>query len=248
VGGSFTNFNGAQRGRLARLTAAGDVDPSFVPAAIPSGAVYSVALQPNGGVIIGGDFTTVGGVSRQGIARLRVDGSFDPTFDPGTGANSTVFAVGVQASGNVILGGDFTAINGTNRFRYARLLPNGSLDPTFNSTSGANSTVYTLAIQPDQDVIIGGAFTMVDGLPRGGVARIKGNDQGLQLSGPILGSGRVSITINSRAGLIYVLEASTDLVHWTVINTLTASGPTLTFTDLSAGGFNQRFYRVRMGP
>ncbi len=48
--------------------------------------------------------------------------------------------------------------------------------------------------------------------------------------------------------MIYVLEASTDLVHWTIINTLTASGPTLTFADLGAGGFNQRFYRVRMGP
>jgi hypothetical protein len=205
-------------------------------------------LQPDGNVIIGGDFPTVGGVSRQGIARLGADGSLDASLDPGTGPNSTVFAVGVQASGSVIIGGDFTTINGTNRFRYARLLSNGALDSTFNSTAGANSTVYTLAIQPDQDVIIGGAFTMVDGLPRGGVARIKGNDPGLQLIGPILGSGRAMITISSRAGLIYALEASTDLVHWTAINTLTASGPTLTFTDLSAGGFNQRFYRVRMGP
>ena len=89
---------------------------------------------------------------------------------------------------------------------------------------------------------------MVDGQPRSGVARIKADDRGLQIISFSLVAGQATITVSSQPGLIYVLEASTDLVNWTVINTMTASGTTLTFTDFSAGGFNQRFYRVRLGP
>jgi len=248
LGGAFTTFNGDPRSGLARISANGLVDETFVPAAIAGGTVYSLALQADGKVFIGGDFTSVSGADRHGIARLNTDGSLDTGFDPGSGVNAAVFAIGVQASGNVIIGGDFTSFNGMNRFRYARLLPNGVLDPAFNSTSGANSTVYALAIQPNQDVIIAGDFTMVDGQPRNGVARIKADDRGLQIMGFSLVGGQATITVSSQPGLIYVLEASTDLVNWTVINTMTASGTTLTFTDFSASGFNQRFYRVRLGP
>ena len=53
-------------------------------------------------------------------------------FDPGTGANDTVDALALQPDGKIILGGDFTRINGIPRFRIARLNTNGSVDTSFD--------------------------------------------------------------------------------------------------------------------
>src|SRR6185503_17925654 len=64
--------------------AAGDVDLSFDPGSGVNGPVNSVAVQPDGKVVIGGAFTTVKGLKRFKIARLNADGSGDGSFDPGT--------------------------------------------------------------------------------------------------------------------------------------------------------------------
>ena len=48
--------------------AAGDVDLSFDPGSGVNGTVSALAVQPDGKVIIGGEFTTVKGLARQGIA------------------------------------------------------------------------------------------------------------------------------------------------------------------------------------
>jgi hypothetical protein len=56
------------------------------------------------------------------IARLNADGSPDASFDPGTGANNTVRSVAVQPDGRMLIGGDFTSINGVACWRVARLL------------------------------------------------------------------------------------------------------------------------------
>src|SRR3954470_24016710 len=63
--------------------AAGDVDLSFDPGSSVNGLVSAVAVQPDGKVIIGGQFTTVKGLVRTNLARLNADGSGDATFDPG---------------------------------------------------------------------------------------------------------------------------------------------------------------------
>src|SRR4051812_11323541 len=76
-------------------------------------------------------------VPRLGSAQA---GSLDLTFDPGSSANSEIMSVGVQSSGKLIIGGAFSSYNGTNQSRIARLNPDGALDLTFNSGSGANLT------------------------------------------------------------------------------------------------------------
>jgi len=70
VGGSFTSINGTNRHRIARLNGNGTLDHSFDPGAGPDGAVRTIALQPDGNVLIAGDFTTVHGVVRRYVARL----------------------------------------------------------------------------------------------------------------------------------------------------------------------------------
>lgn len=51
------------------------VDDSLNPGA--SSVVLSIALQPDGKILIGGVFTTMGGVTRNHMARLNANGSFD---------------------------------------------------------------------------------------------------------------------------------------------------------------------------
>ena len=91
------------------------------------------------------------------------DGALDTSFDPGTGANSTVETTSIQADGKIIIGGWFTSYNGTNINRIARLNDDGTLDNTFDPGTGPNNTIRTTFIQVDGKIIIGGNFTSYNG-------------------------------------------------------------------------------------
>src|SRR5689334_19679552 len=82
-------------------------------------------------------------------------GALDKSFSPTTGPDSLVYAVATQPDGKIVIGGQFTSVNSTNRPRVARLNANGSLDLGFGTTAGVNDTIYALAIQPDGRVLIG---------------------------------------------------------------------------------------------
>jgi uncharacterized delta-60 repeat protein len=73
IGGDFTAVNGTNRNRIARLNTDGSLDSSFDPGTGANGSIVSVALQPDGNVLIAGDFTTVNGVVRPHVARLYGD-------------------------------------------------------------------------------------------------------------------------------------------------------------------------------
>src|SRR5437867_3316898 len=93
--------------------APGDVDLSFDPGSGVNGPVSAVAVQPDGKVIIGGNFTTVKGLQRFKVARLNADGSGDSSFDPGTSLDELsnvdwyVSSVVLQPDGKVLIGGSF---------------------------------------------------------------------------------------------------------------------------------------------
>jgi len=92
------------------------------------------------------------------------DGTLDTSFDPGTGADSSIETTSIQADGKIIIGGYFTSYDGNTVNRIARLMDTGSLDTNFNTGGdGANSTVWTTAIQTDGKIIIGGQFTSYNG-------------------------------------------------------------------------------------
>ena len=121
VGGLFTNIAGISRNEIALLNSAGTLDGSFNSLVV--NGVLSIAVQPDGKILIGGSFTIAGGVAKNRIARLNADGSLDTTFNVGTGANDTVNTIALQPDGKVLIGGRFTAYNGTGRNRVARLMP-----------------------------------------------------------------------------------------------------------------------------
>jgi uncharacterized delta-60 repeat protein len=150
VAGSFISFDSNPYNRIVRLLNNGYQDPTFL-AAPNSGAneaIYATAIQPDGKIVIGGNFTAFNGVSRYYVARLNPDGSVDTTFNPGTGANGKVWAVGLQSDGKIFIGGEFTSYNGTNCNYLARLNTDGSLDTGFNPGAALNGPVYALAVPP----------------------------------------------------------------------------------------------------
>jgi uncharacterized delta-60 repeat protein len=172
IGGDFSSVNGTSRSRIARLNSDGSLDASFNPGSGANNSVRTTAIQSDGKIIIGGSFTSVNGTSISRIARLNSDGSLDTTFNPGSGASSGVETIAIQSDGKIIIGGFFASVNGTSRSRIARLNSDGSLDTTFSQGSGANSDVWTTALQSDGKIIIGGNFTSVNGTSRNYIARL----------------------------------------------------------------------------
>jgi uncharacterized delta-60 repeat protein len=170
--GSFTTFNSTLAGRIVRLNSDGSIDNTFSPGVGFNNSVNKIILQPDGNIIAAGTFTTFGASANRRLTRLASNGSLDATFNQGTGPNNIVNNAILQNDGKIIIGGQFTFYNGTARARIARANASGSLDNTFNPGSGANNTVFGLALQNDGKIIIGGQFTTYNGLGAIRVARI----------------------------------------------------------------------------
>jgi uncharacterized delta-60 repeat protein len=175
IGGSFTRLGSTPRLHLARLNLDGSLDASFNPGA--DDKVAAIDLQPDGRILVSGWFTQIAGHNRHLLARLNADGSIDDSFNPTSGPNGIVSAIDHQSDGKILIGGSFTSFEGSSAPYVARLLSNGTLDPTFNAGSGPNGSLYDLAVEPTGQLLIAGNFSQVDGVVKSFVAR-------LQLSGP----------------------------------------------------------------
>ena len=139
--------------------------------------VFAMAQQADGKLLLAGAFTAVtfGDDSvalRNRIVRLNLDGSLDDSFEIGSGANGTIFAIALQADGKILIGGEFEEFNNIQRVRIARMNTNGSVDSSFAGGSGFNDTVLALAVQTDGKIVAGGDFDMVRANPLNRIARL----------------------------------------------------------------------------
>ncbi|MEO8361716.1 MAG: putative Ig domain-containing protein, partial [Vicinamibacteria bacterium] len=168
VGGFFNSIGGQTRPLLARLDGTtGAADTAFNANAVGNN-VWSIAVQTDGNIVVGGSFTTMGAQLRNNLARLGTTGAAD-SFNPNV--SSTVRALAIQRDGKILAGGVFTMVGATTRNRIARFDSNGTLD-TFDPNVGA-SVVRTFAIQADGKILVGGQFnTTIGGQARSRVARL----------------------------------------------------------------------------
>ena len=181
VAGNFTGFNNTAINQIARLNTDGSIDGSFNPGAgIVQSTVYpeikSMALLPDGKIMIAGSFNNYNGTSCNSIALLNSDGSIDAGFNSGTGPMilsqlSQIISILLQPDGKIFIAGDFTEYNGTPAFGMARINQDGSIDPTFTlspvvpfGTSGLQHLIYTMTLQSDGKIIIGGFFNHLQNL------------------------------------------------------------------------------------
>jgi uncharacterized delta-60 repeat protein len=157
---------------LERLNNNNSIDNSFANVYANS-EILTSAIQNDDKILIGGAFSVVSNVLKNGIVRLNSNGSIDPSYNIGLGANDTIYSVVLQQDGKAIIGGAFTSFNGMQVNRIARLNTDGTLDTTFNPLgTGANHSIRTISIQADDHIIIGGAFSSYNGVGRNRIARI----------------------------------------------------------------------------
>ena len=170
VGGYFTTISGQPRASIARLNSDGSLDGSFNPGA-GGGAqpiVSAITVQPDGKILVGGQFTTLGGQSRKYIGRLNSDGTLDDAVNPAP--NGNVHSITLQSDGKILVTGAFTSLAGQFRSFIGRLHANGDLDGSFNP--GANSSWNWLTVQADGRILASGNFTSLGGQSRSRIARL----------------------------------------------------------------------------
>jgi uncharacterized delta-60 repeat protein len=170
VSGSYGSVTSSAAALTLNLTLPDSLTVAF------NDEVRSVATQPDGKIIVGGNFSYIGAEFTSTLARLNDDGTIDHAF---ASANSSMDAQVVQPDGNVLLGGWFTSVNGTSRSRIARVFPDNNLDATVNPILAFNtpsdSEVESVLLQPDGKVLFGGWFKTVSGQSRLYVARLNTN-------------------------------------------------------------------------
>ncbi len=175
IAGAFTSAYNAGAGFVIRVNGDASQRSSFANFAADANAtVRALAVQPDGKILIGGDFSQVSGFSRPGIARLNANGTLDTTFNALLNGGAVVRAIALQRDGKVVIGGTFSSASGSLRNHLARVNgAGGVLDTTFDPNP--NGRVDTLLLQPDGDILVGGEFTTLGATSRVRVARINGD-------------------------------------------------------------------------
>jgi uncharacterized delta-60 repeat protein len=175
AGGQFTNIGGQPRNHLARLDATTGFADSFNPNATgPNVNIFSIAVQPDGKILAGGNFNGVGGQTRNCVARMEKDGRLDQTLNL-SALGDFVVATAVQPDGKILIGGSFVNVLGVARQNIARLNTDGTLDAAFNPSP--NETVFAIAVQADGKILVGGFFSganSIGGQSRNHIARLDG--------------------------------------------------------------------------
>ncbi len=163
VGGDFaTPYR-----RLARILPNGAIDPTMTDPNV-NGVVRKLSVDGSGGVLIAGEFSSVGGSSRSKVARVQANGTVDGAFVPPviSGGSGDVRSILVQSDGRVIVGGRFTSPKGY----IVRLEANGALEADFDVSADGN--VWSLALDAFGRLLVGGQFANIGGLARPFLGRI----------------------------------------------------------------------------
>src|SRR5204863_7077455 len=105
----------------------GTLDFSFNPGNFTNGQILASVLQPDGKLLIGGEFRKVHDVFCLGLARLNADGTRDQSFAPPAGFQFDAEKIYLQSDGKIIVIST-TAVSGN----LTRLNSDGSLDSTFH--------------------------------------------------------------------------------------------------------------------
>src|SRR5690606_23709444 len=144
-----------------------------------SANTHCLELQPDGKILVGGKFTSYDGHNRENIVRLNADGTIDTSFTTGSGFsnNASVRAIVQQPDGKILVGGWFTTYRGQTRNCIVRLNANGEIDTSFDMGTGFDNpspytTVFSIFLQSDGKILVGGGFTSYQGHSANSIIRL----------------------------------------------------------------------------
>ena len=168
VGGDFSNVNGTEAKHFVRLNYDGSIDTTFNirVTGMPSGfadppAVYVIQLLADGSMYLGGNFTTVNGVTRNFLAKVDATGALDAAFDPGNTIINAIQALVVQPNGRLLIGENLSKSLNNSSTRPPSLIRVFGEPPGVSVAATGNATIATQTA---------GSFT----LTRGGAAPLDG--------------------------------------------------------------------------
>ncbi|SFN20304.1 DUF11 domain-containing protein [Dokdonella immobilis] len=144
-----------------------------------AGNVLATAGQPDGSIILGGNFTSINGEPRRGLARLQPDGTLDPVWNPSVNIGGIVYALSLDADGSVFVGGLFDSVNGIVRGNIAKVSGSGAgaVDPDWNPDASLG-VVHCLQADDLGSIYVGGSFAEVGGQSRANLARLATSGSG----------------------------------------------------------------------
>ena len=174
IGGDFTALGTIDRNYAAALNVNGTIDDTWKPEANKRVSAIAVADSK---VYLGGDFTEIDGAPRNRLAALSASGELDSGWAPNVNDSVLTISSGVVSTDTgiatlIYFGGDFTQVDGASRNHAAAVGVDGALaawDPN------VNGSVFCLGRDPqinDGNVLIGGSFTQVGGVPRNNLAAV----------------------------------------------------------------------------
>lgn len=177
--GKILVFNEFYSNGIIRLNNDGSVDNTFNTGSGFDSYTVTAAIQSDGKILVGGDFSTFDGNAHNRLVRLNTNGSIDNTFSVGSGFNGTVKAIAIQSDEKILIGGTFTSYQGTPFNNLIRLTSSGTIDDSFQITTGISNdpfagdtpTVEHIAIY-DNKIIVGGRFQRYNGTISNNLTRI----------------------------------------------------------------------------
>ncbi|GEO05700.1 hypothetical protein AAE02nite_33640 [Adhaeribacter aerolatus] len=181
VAGTFNKTVGGECIHLARLRSNGSEDGSFnVSLQYRTGAY--IAAHPDNKILLYGQFYRAGLLDRASLVRLLADGRLDMSFTPRFESKGPLqlYAVNVLPDGKILVGGNFTKVNGQPRPALAKLNPDGTLDntanfPDFEGYPDLVPEIRSMLVLPDNRVIVSGIFSKVADKARISLARLNSN-------------------------------------------------------------------------
>jgi uncharacterized delta-60 repeat protein len=160
---------------LVRFKTNGTLDPTFsgdgkVKTDLgATEAAQTMAIQPDGKIVVAGWTGPSGGTRNFAVARYKTDGTLDGGFSrdgivtTDFGGFDKAYGVAIQANGSIVVAGGTGTGACCDKFALARYKPNGGPDLTFD-TDGRVTTdigpsaeqIFSLALQPDQRIVVAG--------------------------------------------------------------------------------------------
>jgi uncharacterized delta-60 repeat protein len=136
IAGNFTTYGGQNITRIARLNIDGTLDLSFNPGAGPDQVISDFVVLPDGKILCAGNFSKFNGIKASGLVRLNADGSVDPTFNAGDGADGYINRLSLLPGGNIAAAGSFRKFAGITRNNFVVLTADGAVHRTYNTNGG----------------------------------------------------------------------------------------------------------------
>ncbi|MEZ5427038.1 MAG: FG-GAP-like repeat-containing protein [Pyrinomonadaceae bacterium] len=171
IAGNFITVNGQSRRGLFRINPDGSVDTTYNPGGSdPNPGVIGMTRTPGGKFLIFGSFSGYNGVPRNRAALIDENGMLDTSFTMASNSFS-IFEMAVLPDGKVLVGGPAPG-NPNMQNALIRVNADGTADSTFNVLiSNTSGPAYTVLVQPDGKILVGGQFPFANGVSRGNLAR-----------------------------------------------------------------------------